>query len=390
MSKIKTYLIPIFIFINSIFLCAQKNTAFINSSKNDTIVKNIGINLSLSFKKNNINLFKKYFETDNFIKKNIIQEKNNKTLTKFNNKHKNELIKKINSFPKEICNDIDHGDFYNFVSYHFDPINKSYHLIFRYYSQVYGIDYHDYKLIKKNNQIIIDDIYIFSLSQKISEVLKLYYLGELPKNILAKNKKSEDFKYTLMLKNFIDSKNNNELEKAYKHITLLNNSFNKKSRLTAVLKLKTSENLNEEAYFESMEDIIENFNKDPSINLNALNYHVQNMDFDNAYKCIINIENYTNDTFLDFEKANLYYKSGDFDSAKFYYENMVKNYPFFHLPKFSLLTIYEKTNETDEAVKLLNIILKTSNFEKTEIIKKVKEQLPLISNSSEFNNWCKN
>ncbi len=368
---------------------AQKNNGFTNSPENDSIIKKIGLNLSKSFKNNKVQLFKDYFNTDKFITQNIIIEKNNKTLTKFNNKHKNDFIRKINSFPKEICSDIKQGDFYNFVSYHFDPINNTYHLIFRYYSQVYGIDYHDYRIVKNNNTITIDDIYIFSLNQKISEVLKLYYLGELPKSILANNKNSKEFKYTIMLKNFVDSKNDNEIEKAYKHITLLNNSFNKKSRLTAILKLKTSENLSEEAYFESMEDILDNFKKDPGINLNALNYHMQNMDFDNAYKCIINIENYTKDTFLDFEKANLYYKSGDYDSAKMYYQNMIKNYPFFNTPKFCLLTVYEKTNETKEAIQLLNIILKTSNFEKAEIIKKVKEQLPIISNSSEFNDWYK-
>ena len=390
MTKIKLQHIIFLIFINSCILFSQKNNGFINSPENDSIIKKIGVNLSISFKENKVQLFKKYFNTNEFIHKNIIIEKNNKTLIKFNNKHKRDFIKKINSFPQEICNDIKQGDFYNFVSYHFDPINNTYHLIFRYYSQVYGIDYHDYKIVKNNNRINIDDIYIFSLSQKISEVLKLYYLGELPKNILAKNKNSNEFKYTLMLKNFVDSKNNNEIEKAYRHISNLNNSFNQKSRLAAVLKLKTSENLNEEAYFESMEDILENFKKDPSINLNALNYHMQNMDFDNAYKCIINIENYTKDTFLDFEKANLYYQSKDYDSAKMYYQNMIKNYPFFHLPKFSLLTIYEKTNETENAIQVLNIILNTSSFKKAEIIKKVKEQLPLTSNSIEFKEWCKN
>jgi hypothetical protein len=68
---------------------------------------------------------------------------------------------------------------------------------------------------------------------------------------------------------------------------------------------------------------------------------------------------------------------------------MIENYPFFHLPKFSLLVIYEKNKEFKKATELLNVIIKTSSYSKRTITKKVEEQLPLLSNSSEFKIWCK-
>ena len=68
---------------------------------------------------------------------------------------------------------------------------------------------------------------------------------------------------------------------------------------------------------------------------------------------------------------------------------MIENYPYFHLPKFSLLVIYEKNEDFNKAIQLLDTIINTSSFKKKSIIQKVNEQLPLLSNSTEFISWCK-
>ena len=76
-------------------------------------------------------------------------------------------IKELISSTNEMINSLKDGDFYNFVSYHFDPLDKTYHMIFRYYSEKYGLDYHDYRILSNGEALIIDDVFVYSSSQKL-------------------------------------------------------------------------------------------------------------------------------------------------------------------------------------------------------------------------------
>ncbi|NQY28380.1 MAG: hypothetical protein HRT69_02805 [Flavobacteriaceae bacterium] len=360
-----------------------------NTKENDLKIKDLGTLLSSSYSKGNNQVFLNSILPNRFFQKVILQDLENKKLTKFNRKYKAAYSTKITSFSNELINSLKNGDFYNFVSYHFDPVDKTYHLIFRYYSEKYGLDYHDYRILNNGKNLIIDDIFVYSSSQKLSETLKLYYLSEVPKNYISSITTNEEYKYILMLKNFVDAKNSNQLKKAYKHISLLNKTLNNKDRFTAMLKLELSRSISDEAYFESMEDVLSSFTIDPSTNLSAIRYHYLNKDYEAVFKSINSIQNHTNDTFLDFEKGNLSFAAKNYESAAVFYKNMIENYPHFHLPKFSLLVIYEQDQAFKKATHLLDIILNTSTYKKKTLIQKVEEQLPMISASSEFKNWCK-
>ena len=371
------------------FFGQQEYSKIDNTRENDYKIKDFGTRLSASYSNGNNQFFLNSIMPDRFFPKVVLHDDTNKKLSKFNQKFNTDFKTKLTSFPDELINDLKKGDFYNFVSYHFDPLDKTYHLIYRYYSETYGLDYHDYRILTTNDTLIIDDVFIYSSSQKLSETIKLFYLSELPKNYISSFIKKPEYKYILMLKNFVDAKNETNLDKAYKHISLLDNSLDKKDRFTAMLKLELSRSISEEAYFESMEDVLLNFTIDPSINLSAIRYHYLNKDYEAVFKSINSIQNHTNDSFLDFEKGNLSFAVKNYESAEVFYKNMIENYPSFHLPKFSLLVIYEHEHAYKKATKLLAIILNTSTYKKETLIKKVKEQLPLISNSREFKTWTK-
>ena len=361
-----------------------------HNSLNDEKVKNFGLAISKSIAKDQHHYFLDRINLNEFYPKIIINDQSNKKLAKFNKNFESSYQKKIRSFPQNFINEVNQGALYNFVSYYFDQYDGTYYLIFRYYSQQSGLDYHEYRLVEKQGAVVIDDIYVYSTNQKLSDTLKLYYLGHVPKNILAPLTKKPDYKYVLMLKNFVDSNNNNELKKAYKHIKLLNNSLKKEDRFVATLKLNLSSQISEEEYFESMEDILNKFPVDPSIRFLAMEYHFLNKDYGKVQQCLINIQKHTNDKFIDFEKANLAFAAKDFERAKMYYENMVKNYPNFLLPKFSLLVVYDQLNDFPTAVLLLEDILNTSSFKKKNLAQRVKDQLPKFAASSNFKAWQKN
>jgi len=379
-----------FLFLST-FLCLGQNSysKIENTKENDTKVKDLGTQLSNSYTKGDNQIFLNSILPNRFFPKVVLQDFENKKLTNFNKKYKTAYTTKITSFPNELINSLKSGDFYNFVSYHFDPVDKTYHLIFRYYSEKYGLDYHDYRILSNGENLIIDDVFVYSSSQKLSETLKLYYLSEVPKNYISSITTNKEYKYILMLKNFVDAKNSNELKKAYKHISLLNKALKNKDRFTAMLKLELSRSISDEAYFESMEDVLSSFTIDPSTNLSAIRYHYLNKDYEAVFKSINSIQNHTNDTFLDFEKGNLSFAANNFESAAVFYKNMIENYPNFHLPKFSLLVIYEQDQAFKKATHLLDIILNTSTYKKNTLTKKVKEQLPLLAKSTEFKSWIK-
>lgn len=380
----------IFFFLSSAISLGQTTYLRVkNSAENDTEIKKLGLALSKSLAEGNNQVFLKQINLTAFYPKVILSDSENKKLTRFNKKFKSQYDERIRSFPKELINKLRSGDFYNFVSYYFDPLDKTYHLIFRYYSESYGIDYHDYRILQADNGFIIDDIFVYTTNQTLSETLKLYYLSSVPKDLLSSLTSKPDYKYILMLKNFVDASNKEDYQKAYKHITLLNQSLDYNDRFVALLKLDQSLEIGEEAYFESMEDVLSSFALDPSINLIAIRYHYLNKDFEKVSQCINNIQNHTNDPFLDFEKGNLAYATKDFESAAVHYQSMIKNYPDFHLPKFSLLVVYNQLKAYDKATKLLDLILKTSSYEKGKLIHKVQEQLPGLNNSSAFKSWSK-
>jgi len=380
-----------YFFILGSIICLGQNTysKIENTQENDLQVKHLGTQLSTSYSNGNQEVFLKSISPNRFFSKVILQDLENKKLTKFNKKFKTLYNSKITSFPLEMINSLKEGDFYNFVSYHFDPLDKTYHMIFRYYSEKYGLDYHDYRVLSNGKELTIDDVFVYSSSQKLSETLKLFYLSEVPKNYISSITNKDEFKYILMLKNFVDAKNNNDLQKAYKHISILNKALHNKDRFTAMLKLELSRSISDEAYFESMEDVLASFTIDPSTNLSAIRYHYLNKDYEAVFKSINSIQNHTNDTFLDFEKGNLSFAAKNYESAAVFYKNMIENYPSFHLPKFSLLVIYEQEQAFKKAVHLLDIILNTSTYKKNTIIMKVKKQLPHLKASNEFKNWCK-
>jgi hypothetical protein len=387
-NKLVLYYSILFI-LNSLTIHSQTEIYKIeNTIDNDLIVKKYGLQLSKSYVDGESKIFLENIQPSLFLKKIVFKNEEDNQLSKFNKKFKTDYNTKIKSFPNGLINCIKKGDFYNFVSYHFDPLDKTYHLIFRYYSESNGLDYHDYRLVKTSNKIIIDDIYIYSNCQKLSETFKLYYLTKIPKKSISSISNTDNYKYILILKNYVDAIKNNQLKKAYKHISILNNTLSYNDRFTAMLKLSLSDSISEEAYFDTMEDILNHFKLDPSINLTAIKYHYLNKDYDAVFKSINNIENHTNDTFLDFEKANLYFNSNNYESAIIYYKNMIKNYPYFHLPKFSLLVIYENEKKYKNATELLNTILETSSFQKKSLVKKVNEQLPFLSKSNEYKKWC--
>lgn len=384
------------IFFLSLFLTltigfSQNNhTDLTNIPKNDSLIKEFGLKISKKFNHKNSSFFIERINSDRIYEQLLLREVKNRKLDNFNKKFKKLFTERIQTFPKEIIDNIQKGDFYNFVSYHYNDLDKSYHLVFRYYTTFAGLDYHDYKITMLDNKLIIDDIFMFGNSQKLSETLKLFYLSNISKKDIKNILNKPQYKSIFILKNFVDAANDEAYKKAYQHITLLNNLFEKKNSFVALLKLNIASSISETAYVDSMEEIIENISYHLNINLTTLPYNLSNMDYEKADKCINNLRNFTNDPFLDFEKGNLYFTKKDYQSASLFYQNMISNFPTFDTPKFSLLVTYERTKNFKKAVELCNLIINTTDYNKSQLNDKINERLPNLKQSIPYKKWLKN
>lgn len=368
----------------------NSNSELTNISKNDSLVKKFGLEISEKINNKNSTFFIESINSENIYEQVLLRESKNRKLDNFNKKFKKLFTERLQSFPQELIDNIQKGDFYNFVSYHFNEVDKSYHLVFRYYTSYAGLDYHDYKISRFNDQLKIDDIFIFSNSQKLSETLKLFYLSNISKKDIKNLLQEPNYKSIFILKNFVDAANNEDYKKAYQHITLLNNLFEKKNSFIALLKLDIASSISENAYVDTMEDIIENNSHNLNINLITLPYNLSNMDYEKADKCINTLRNFTDDPFLDFEKGNLYFAKKDYQSASLFYENMLTSFPSFDIPKFSLLVTYERSKQFTKAIELCNLIIATTAYKKSQLNNKINERLPNLKKSTAYKKWLKN
>lgn len=383
------------LFFLSIFLTLtfgfsqNSNSELTNNLKNDSLVKKFGLELSDKINNKNSSFFLENINSERIYEQILLRENKNRKLDNFNKKFKKLFTARLQSFPQELISNIQKGEFYNFVSYHFNEVDKSYHLVFRYYTSYAGLDYHDYKISTYKEKLQIDDIFMFGNSQKLSETLKLFYLSNISKKDITNLLKDSRYKSIFILKNFVDAANNEEYKKAYQYITLLNNLFEKKNSFIALLKLNIASSISEDAYVDTIEDIIENNSHNLNINLTTLPYNLSNMDYEKADKCINTLRNFTNDPFLDFEKGNLYFAKKDYQSASIFYQNMITNFPTFDTPKFSLLVTYERSKQFEKAVELCNLIVTTTRYNKSKLNNKINERLPNLKQSTVYKKWLR-
>ena len=383
------------LFFLSIFLTLtfgfsqNSNSELTNNLKNDSLVKKFGLELSDKINNKNSSFFLENINSERIYEQILLRENKNRKLDNFNKKFKKLFTARLQSFPQELISNIQKGEFYNFVSYHFNEVDKSYHLVFRYYTSYAGLDYHDYKISTYKEKLQIDDIFMFGNSQKLSETLKLFYLSNISKKDITNLLKDSRYKSIFILKNFVDAANNEEYKKAYQYITLLNILFEKKNSFIALLKLNIASSISEDAYVDTIEDIIENNSHNLNINLTTLPYNLSNMDYEKADKCINTLRNFTNDPFLDFEKGNLYFAKKDYQSASIFYQNMITNFPTFDTPKFSLLVTYERSKQFEKAVELCNLIVTTTRYNKSKLNNKINERLPNLKQSTVYKKWLR-
>ncbi|WP_299335753.1 hypothetical protein [uncultured Psychroserpens sp.] len=277
----------------------------------------------------------------------------------------------LNSFPNEIITDVRNGSYYDFISYRYDTDDQTYYALFRLYSAEAGMNYHDYRIYKKDGEIQFSDMYIYLSGEHFTETLGRMLAFSLPQDkIFGVIKTSRDAEVEDIYKAFLYN-SNGEFQKSYDIIDGLKSDLGKEKFLL-IFKSLVATNIGEKEYLKSLEDIINTFPDDPTIYLNKIDYHVYKEEYYEAIQTINQLQNETEDDFLNYLKACIAFEDQNYDMALNFFEYTKDNYPDFFEGQAGYLNTLVMMKNYADAVKYLDVLVE-EGYEKSVIVEYVEE-----------------
>lgn len=281
------------------------------------------------------------------------------------------MEKSLRSFPTEIITDVTSGSYYDFISYRYDQEDQTYYALFRLYSAEAGMNYHDYRLYKKDGEAQFSDMYIYLSGEHFTETLGRMLSYSLPQEkIFGLIKSPRDAEVTELYKAFLFN-TNGEYQKAYEIMDGLKSNLGKEKFLL-IYKSLIAVNIGEEEYLKSLEEIITTFPDDPTIGLNKIDYHIYKEEYFEAIQTINQLQNETDDDFLNYLKACVAFEDQNYNLALNFFKYTIDNYTdFFEGQAGYLNTLVMMKNYVD-ATSYLDVLIE-EGYEKPLIEEYVEE-----------------
>ncbi|WP_298894191.1 hypothetical protein [uncultured Psychroserpens sp.] len=300
----------------------------------------------------------------------------------------------LNSFPNEIIMEVENGAYYDFISYRYDQEAQTYYALFRMYSSESGMNYHDFRIHKENDEILFSDMYVYLSGEHFTETLGRLMTYTLPEKKLfgllesSPNEESKD-----LFKAIMHNKNGDFL-KAFEIMDGLKSEL-AKEKFLLIFKSLIASQIDDEKYLKSLEDLINTFPDDPTILLNKIDYHIYKSEYFEAIQVINQLQNATEDDFLNYIKASVAFEDQNYDLALNYFKYTAENYPDFFEGQAGYLNTLIMMNDYPEAVNYLDELI-ADGYDKPAIIEYIEEDdeygeniLETFSKSKDFKAWKK-
>lgn len=375
MRIILTFLFSILFSIAS-FAQNEKADTTVNYAVNDTIndakVIQFGKALEAALYDGDHAYFMKHFDVDEFSKKVMLSEEetsDNKKLKKFNETFGKGFFSKFDMLPKKIIDDIkNNGSSCDIVNYYYSEYENKYHLLFRVFSEGSGINYHDYQLSYKNNEFLIEDLYIYTTGEYFSETLKQLYLSSIPQSFFSDSEKNKSTVANLLVilryKRLIKDR---EFKKAYKLLSDIKSDL-KDQKLIYILKIQTASNINDIYYMEAIDELLKKFPDDPSTKLMAIDYYIMLKDYNGVMTSLKALRDATEDDFLEYLKGTTAWEFQDFETAEASYKYVVKEYPNFITAKINFLYLLDELKKYEDCISLLDSLITDEYYTKEDLV----------------------
>ncbi len=281
-------------------------------------------------------------------------------------------IKKGSSvIPNRIIEEVKGDSYYDFVNYGYNIEQKTYYILCRMYSPSTGINYHEYRVSKVNNKFMFNDIYIYLSGEPLSKTYARLYLYGLPKesllDIFGTNNATEFIKMT----DAVQLYQSQNFVQAYNKFNSIEGDMNN-DRFILILKAMSAAQVGDNEYKSVMQQIVEKYPNDPSLNLSRIDYHTLNNEHDTAIKLINDIELTTSDDFLNLLKGNLEYDRDNYEEALKYYKYISDNYSDFFFGHSCYLSCLSSMENYTACGEFLEFLV-DDGYEKSDLIEFIEE-----------------
>ena len=302
------------------------------------------------------------------------------------------MEKSLDAFPSEIINDVAGGSYYDFISYRYDANEQTYYVLFRLYSAEAGMNYHDYRIYKSDGVIQFSDMYIYLSGEHFTQTLGRMLSYSLPQEkVFGLIKSPRDNEVDELYKAFLYN-TNGEYQKAYDIMESLESDL-RQEKFLLIFKSLIASNLSEEAYLKSLEEIINTFPDDPTIALNKIDYHIYKQEYFEAIQTINQLQNETEDDFLNYLKACVAFQDQNYDLALNFFQYTIENYTDFFDGQAGYLNTLVMMNNYAEAVKYLDVLI-DEGYDKPALAEYIEEDdeygdniLEDFANSKMYKTW---
>lgn len=247
-------------------------------------------------------------------------------------------------YGKEIVRTVGNKGTYELVKQY--EKDKHQHLIFRLYND--QLNYHDYELIKKRDQVKIADIFVYTTGENISTTLAetIRFADEheaaanLPENTLAN--------VQLMKKN-IHEGNYETADSIFKSLP----AVIRQQKVYKIIYIHIASELGNDRYLAALNKLQQEYPDAPNMYLLMIDAYLLKKDFDAAQKCVNRLDSFINkDPFLDYYRALICKQNMDNVNRMTYLERLHRNLPRFEIGTAELLFAYVEDEKWDKAVPL--------------------------------------
>jgi tetratricopeptide (TPR) repeat protein len=188
------------------------------------------------------------------------------------------------------------------------------HALFRLHITDGGINYHDYELDEKDGKVVINDLYIYTSGQTISESMA----NVVAKTIGDGTSSTGITEQATLLNQASDYIGQGEYQQAIQTCERMNSDW-KKTKAWNVTYLMAASSLDSTTCESAVEHFQKKFPNDPALPLLMINPYFSREQYDKALDCINKLDNDVKDPALNLLRANAYLSMGKWDDAKRYY-----------------------------------------------------------------------
>ncbi|AXG71739.1 hypothetical protein KORDIASMS9_03996 [Kordia sp. SMS9] len=383
----------LFLYFSSVFSQETDEVYAKNVDANDEKVIELGQNLTDSFYEEDSSFFMDNFNVESFAKKVISVNKDiseNAVMREFNRTFRDGIFfDKFHKFPDRIRAMIEDGASYSIVNYYYHLDERKYHLLFRMYAENIGLNYHDYQLSFEDGTFQLQDIFIYSTGQYLSETYQdLYQLSIPGENIEVNRERLKSMIFFGQYKTLARQKKYKQIFDLMRNLT---GEFTTK-KIYFLTKIKIAAKMNQVFHLEAIDELLRNFPNDPTTKLMAINYHLMLKDYNTTMQLLDEIQAITEDVFIEYIRGNAAWQFEDFESAEKAYAYTIREYPDFEKAKLNLMYLYDFLEKHEDNIVLLNNMIENDEYNKKDLIDFIDDtsnEFIHLPNARIYNRWKK-